>query len=367
MFGEHAPEFVAAGVPVFPVHLDGKAKRPMVKRPSLFGKNATLKLASNPKFSDAGIGVWCGPKSGLIAVDIDSPDAGLISEVMDRMGESPVVARTPSGGHHIYYREAGERRRIKPRDGPLADLPVDICGAGGFIVAPPSLVPQRGAYSFIEGGLSELLNLPQMRSYLPEIEDAWHIETREECETPSLRTDAVFEGQRDEFIFREARLFARTAASPDALCQHLSDINRTRCVPPLSDAVIVSKARHVWNMKERGKLILPGDRAAVLHLDLITDLSANPSAHVLESYLLAHHAPRHVFCVVPEAIAGQSLSMSSRTIWSAREFLVDRGNLILVRQTRGGAANRYRFGPATLQYLHGIEHTSLSAACVSGP
>ena len=366
MFGKHAPEFVAAGVPVFPVRLDGKAKRPMVKRPQMFGKDAALKLASNPKYADAGIGVWCGPKSGLVAVDIDSPDASLIDEVMNRCGESPLIAQTPSKGHHVYYRDAGERRQIKPKDGPFAGLPVDICGDGGFIVAPPSLAPQRGAYSFIEGGLSELPNLPQMNSYLPENEDAWHIETREECETPSLRPDAVFEGQRDVFIFREARILASVVNSLEVLYEQLAEINQARCAPPLTDVTIVAKARHVWNMKERGKLLIPGDRAAVLHLDAIIDLSANPSALALASYLLAHHAPNHKFVIVPEAIAKSGLTMSSRTIWTAREYLVDRGYLVSVRRTRGGATNLYRFGPSTLQYLHGIEHTSPPAGCVSG-
>jgi hypothetical protein len=84
------------------------------------------------KFADAQIGIACG-RSDLTVVDIDDPL--LEPEMIERFGNTPLRQRSPSGGTHLFYRNAGEgcpSLRIEGK-------PVDIKGHGGFVMAVPSI------------------------------------------------------------------------------------------------------------------------------------------------------------------------------------------------------------------------------------
>jgi Bifunctional DNA primase/polymerase, N-terminal len=125
-------EYAAHGIATFPVDGD---KRPMVTNFTKFGLRASTDVAS--RFAHApGIAFMCGKHSRITIVDIDSPDERLVADAIDRHGYSPIVIRTASGNHHIPYRHNGEKRRIRP----WPELPIDILGANGFAVAPPSTV-----------------------------------------------------------------------------------------------------------------------------------------------------------------------------------------------------------------------------------
>jgi len=340
MFAEHAHEYIDAGLAVFPVGGE-HGKRPLIKNPQRIGLSASLELAAQPKFSDFGLGAWCGPRNGLTILDIDVADQRVFEDALCEYGDTPIKVQTATGKFHAWYRHNGENRHIRP-DG----LEGDILGAGGFAVVPPSERAGVGSYYFLEGSLKDLNNLPVMRGG-ERFRKGVDGRRKENTVTPQLlpapNLGAVFEGQRDNFIFREARIFASTANCAKAVYDYLAAVNAERCFPPLSDAIIANKARHVWDIKQQGTLILPGERAAVLHLDVIAALSAKPSALALWSFLKAHHAPHHEIFIVPDGISGNGLNLSPRTIWNARKFLVENGFLECVRQTRGGAANLYRF------------------------
>ena len=109
-----------------------------------FGVKASLKIAA--KHPTANIGFWCGPRSRLTVVDIDTQDESELKWSLDTFGESPIVVRTGSGKHHIYYRHDGEPRRIRPFPG----REIDLLGSNGYCVAPPSVRPGGEAYRFIQ-------------------------------------------------------------------------------------------------------------------------------------------------------------------------------------------------------------------------
>ena len=95
-------------------------------------------------------------------MDVDTDSEKVVTDALAFYGPSPLVARTPSGGHHVYYRHNGcQRRRIRDPYWRERGAPVDVLG-NGMVVAPPSRSP-AGRYIFVQGGLDDLLRLPVLR------------------------------------------------------------------------------------------------------------------------------------------------------------------------------------------------------------
>ena len=90
-------------------------------------------------------------------LDVDTADERVLTDALNRHGQTPVVVRTGSGKFHALYRFNNEKRAIRAWD----DLPIDLLGAG-LAIAPPSLVA-KGQYQIIHGHLDDLDRLPIMR------------------------------------------------------------------------------------------------------------------------------------------------------------------------------------------------------------
>lgn len=141
-----ALKYANAGLPVIPCRHD--------KTPSIAGwRNAA---STDPeqlcawwsRWPEAMIGPVTGARSSRYVVDVDV-------EGFDGYGKlglppSEVVARTPSGGGHIYFRWPGEgwnNTASKIVRG------VDTRGEGGYVVAPPSIADNTiGAARRAAGG-----------------------------------------------------------------------------------------------------------------------------------------------------------------------------------------------------------------------
>lgn len=96
------------------------------------------------KWPDANIGIATGPESGLLVVDIDGNDVELPGVLRDL--PRTVTART-SRGLHLYLRYPTAitiGNSVKKMD-----LPVDVRGAGGYVVAPPSLHQSGTRYEWL--------------------------------------------------------------------------------------------------------------------------------------------------------------------------------------------------------------------------
>jgi hypothetical protein len=87
-----------------------------------------------------GIGLACGPASGVWAVDIDPEHGGMktITRLQAKYRQLPLCAatRTGSGGYHLLFAwpDGPPIRNSAGQIGPG----VDVRGDGGFIVLPPS-------------------------------------------------------------------------------------------------------------------------------------------------------------------------------------------------------------------------------------
>jgi hypothetical protein len=119
------------GIATFPLR---ENKRPAIRGYNRVGLRGSHELAR--KFADAtALGFLTDANSGVTGLDIDIADETVFADALQRHGETPIKVRTGSGKFHAWYRHNGERRRIRP----FGDLPIDLLGRGGLIVAPPSM------------------------------------------------------------------------------------------------------------------------------------------------------------------------------------------------------------------------------------
>lgn len=312
MFARHAHEFVDAGIPVFPVDKD---KRPLVRNPKLFGKAATLKLANGTKFADAGLAIWCGPRSGIAAIDIDAVGTELVDKVMSIVGPSPLVAQTPSGGHHIYYRANGERRHIRPKQGLLADLPVDIMGDGGYIIVPPSLGPNGGAYAFIVGSLSDLPNLPTM------CPDILGNRSEKRYKLPATTREPPSIGERNNVLFRICLTAAHTVDSEEDLLDFVQTRN-DEWPDPLPFEEVQRLTASAWSYQSEGRNFV--GRGPIAYMRGVEANLLNPDSFYLLARLRFAHGSRDKPFALANAFA-KALCWSPTRFRNARSKLTNAG------------------------------------------
>lgn len=153
-FLSHALAMAHAGLAVFPCRPG--AKQPLFSRED--GGSGHLDATSElwlveawwSAHPDANIGVVpgrCNPP--LIVLDADCKDGKRGLETLARMEQDGLVpkdaprVRTPSGGIHVYMRGA---EPVSNRS-PFKD--VDVRSAGGYVLAPPSVLDEGGAYEVL--------------------------------------------------------------------------------------------------------------------------------------------------------------------------------------------------------------------------
>lgn len=149
-----ARSLAAEGQPVFPcraVHVDSKhkAKAPLTKNGLLDATvNAAQIKAWWRKNRDAAIGIATGVVWDVLDVDVKNDIDGRVHlPYLQRLGllnGCKKVARTPSGGFHLYFKAAhGLTNRAS------ATLGLDVRAAGGYVLAAPSYIETEeyvGAY-----------------------------------------------------------------------------------------------------------------------------------------------------------------------------------------------------------------------------
>ena len=146
---EHALALAAAGFYVLPVKAGEKRPDPLLAPGGFTDATRDAEAISGwfdvkPK---ANIGIACGAPYGLLVVDVDVKNGAPGMTSLGKLwgGDATLMARTPSGGLHLYFQHPGEALRAA-----AAEFPgIDFKGAdgGGYVLAPPSTLP-NGAYSF---------------------------------------------------------------------------------------------------------------------------------------------------------------------------------------------------------------------------
>lgn len=316
-FGENAEGFIDHNLAVFPTN-GAKGQTPCIKGWNKIGLKGSRALLSKGSFDHDNIGIVCGERAGLTIVDIDTPGERALTDALSHFGDSPVVIRTGSGKHHVYYKHNGERRQIKPfkNDEKLAG--VDILGTGGYVIAPPSVRPDYGgaSYEFITGRLDDLGNLPAIKGLTPAME---------------LHTDGLGVGSRVDDLFGELRNIAHQCDDIDALAHRARGINETKYNPPLSDTEVMSQVKGVWKLKSEGRCFSKAAQIGTMPRSEAIVLFSSPSALSLLVYLRGCHGIDHTFAVSPKGLSCV-LGVGHATIARARDCLLSKGYLALVEK-----------------------------------
>jgi hypothetical protein len=296
VFGDAQPIYAEQGIATFPVT---ELKAPAVRGYLKMGLDTSCGLVI--KFPDApAIGFATKPRNGVTILDIDTPDERTLVEALDRHGHTPLIARTASGKHHLYYRHNGERRRIRPWQG----REIDLLGKGGMVIAPPSKL-RRGEYEFIEGSLEDIPRLPVLRNL------------------DLTKAEPIREGARNKELWRHCMRQAHYVDTFDELL----DVARTandNFLPPMEDAEVIKIAQSAWDYTERNDNRF-GQFGAYVPLELVNRLATtNPDALALLNVLKARNGPNSVFPIA-NAMADTAIALGWRRLAKARELIVNWG------------------------------------------
>lgn len=116
------------------------------------------------EWPDAMIGVRTGPESGVFVVDLDLDPAkgldGIAAFAALRNGhELPetIVTQTPRGGQHFWFKYVPGIKNSAGKIGPG----IDVRGAGGYVIAPPSRRADGIEYQFLADDKDGPADAPQ--------------------------------------------------------------------------------------------------------------------------------------------------------------------------------------------------------------
>lgn len=336
VFADHAPDYLAHGIPVFPTGGDD-GKRALVKNYQRMGVPASRKLLEGARFDAANLAFMCGQRNRITVLDVDTPVRAAFDVVLKECGDTAIKIQTGSGKYQAWYRWNGERRKIRPIEGEV----IDVLG-GGMVIAPPSVRPDLGgkAYRFLAGSLDDVDRLPAIRdgALPPEI---YGTARPSKPATPPL--GLVLEGGRTIALYDELRKIALHCETIEELAFKGAGINEAVMAVPLTDAELWKQVKGVWKLNTEGRLIVPGSGAVVIGKEEGAKLYEYPPALALWHFLKANHGPAHEFAVCPVGLA-KVLPPSAPTIRMAR-WKLEKWRYIKLTYQGGGDRNpnRYRF------------------------
>jgi hypothetical protein len=141
---EAALEYAAKGVAIFPCKPD---KAPHTRQGFKDATTDSDQIVSWwRKWPSAMIGMPTGKANGFDVLDLDVKDGKRGLELVPEWKElSPLIARTRSGGVHVYFSADGVRCSTNVMG---KDSGVDVRGDGGYVILPPS-----PGYEWVEGKL----------------------------------------------------------------------------------------------------------------------------------------------------------------------------------------------------------------------
>jgi hypothetical protein len=287
------------------------------------GLRASASLAAREQFAGYDAFGFVPARGRITVLDIDTTDELILRAALSRHGETPVLIRTASGKYHAWYQHSGERRMIRPW-GP--ELPIDVLGAGGYVVAPPSVYPGKGVYEFVSGSLDDVASLPRMRG-LDDLK-ARPVPEQPEPATASPR-NAIREGERNKTVWRACMRHAVSCDNLQELCSFAMRLN-AQCFPPLSDVEILQIAESAWRYTERGLNAFSGDAVVAIRKDDVNKL--DPDSTWLLAHLNLNHWARECF-VLPKSYA-KAIGWSPQRLRKATKRI--EAAKIIHRTARGG-------------------------------
>jgi hypothetical protein len=329
-FATWQPLYAEAGIATFP--LNAVTKIPAVKNALQAGRPASRQWVEKYPDSPA-FGFACGKYSKLSVLDIDTPDENFLADLLDRFGSSPIIAKTPSGGFHAWYKHNGEGRKIRPEK----DKPFDILG-GGVAIAPPSFAG-AGQYKFIQGSLNDIVLLKPM--HLPLVANA-----------PDMGVPDVLaaSGERNATLWRSLMVQARSADSLETLLSQAHKINTASFAPPLPDDEVIRTATSAWDYQQKGSNWIGSGKKVVSTFDEIDGLLAvNPDAFILLTVLRRHNWGQNFYAANEMAKIMPGGGWTRKRLSAARSALVHFGVIeCLLYPSKENGAAVYRFTSSML-------------------
>jgi hypothetical protein len=322
------PVYAEHGIATFPVGAD---KKPAITHYQRVGLRGSGQLVARHAHA-IGLGFMSNARNRIAVLDYDDTDERGFADALNRHGDTPIKVKTASGKWHAYYRHNGEQRLIRGLDA----LPIDVLGSGGFAVAPPSEVPGRGTYQFIEGGLDDLDRLPVMRNLPP------HVYGKQDA---VIGRETIAEGQRNNMLWRQCMREARRVDSFDALLLAARTFNEA-CSPPLDDGDVVRIARSAWNYDSNGfnRFGQHGSWISGPEYDELLSQDDGLVVVGLLSFLRRHQGPWAEFMCVNEGVA-QKLKCPEKRVAAARRRLIELGYIKPTRRAGRGTPALFVWPP----------------------
>jgi hypothetical protein len=312
--------WAAHNIPTFPVNVTPEGKKPAVRGYNKVGLRGSAELARKFASSDT-FAFMAGRRSAITVLDIDTTEEKVLATALDRHGTSPLIVRTASGKHHVYYRYSGEPRHIRPWKG----LPIDLLG-DGVVVAPPSTVEGRGRYQMVKGTLDDLKRLPPIRGFDQKI-------------PVTVREPLPLMGKRNVSLWRYCMRSAQACDNLDQLLMKGREYNMG-LTSPLDDTEVVKTAASAWGYTERGSNRF-GQHGAWLAVEEIATMLDEQDAFFLLAFLRAHNGPwSHFMCANGLA---EKFSWDRRRLAAARRRLIEMGHIQPIRQAGRGTPALFRW------------------------
>jgi putative DNA primase/helicase len=205
------------------------------------------------RWPEANIGIATG-EAGLVVIDVDVKNVdGLAAwlTIVERGGpelQETTVAKTPSGGLHVYYR--ANESAIGCSTGRLAPG-IDVRAIGGYVIAPPSRGVRGVSYEWCdEHEVEHLAELPAA------LAACLYGGDRPRCEgNPALFDGGeILAGARNDRLFRNACAMRGRGHTKGEILAAMRQTNK-RCRPPLEaqeiEDVVESAMRYESRASQR--------------------------------------------------------------------------------------------------------------------
>lgn len=220
---------------VFPIQYHSKSKQVLASwlNEASTDENLIYQWFENTRFN---VGVRTG--NGLVVIDVDNKNHKngmvVIKKFMKEFPKTKIV-KTPNNGIHIYYRVDREiHNKVDLYPG------IDIRGEHGYVL---------GAGSELDNGKYELFTdypIAQADENVYEF-----IEKKEQKkEKRDQKTSEIYQGQRNDTLFRLGCSLQRSGLSDEAIESCLILENQNRCRPPLEDKEVEAIIKSVFKYKK---------------------------------------------------------------------------------------------------------------------
>jgi hypothetical protein len=185
---------------------------------------------------DANVGIACS--AACCALDVDPRHGGdaTLAEIERQHGPLPVTwtTKTGGGGAHYFFRSANAIHNSVEQLG----AGLDIRGAGGYVVAPPSRHVSGNYYEWKPGHAPGEVPLATMPPWLLAPKHSRPSAPAPASSWRALVCGGVTEGARNQNIARLAGHLLRKYVDPVVTLEMMTAWNAMRCKPPLSEAEV---------------------------------------------------------------------------------------------------------------------------------